>query len=116
MTNMNLLKKLRAKEGTIVFPVDGEELTLKVRGLTFSETAELAELADSGKGQARVNGDISNFYLRLVLKYNFPEASDEELNEVLTTLDASTATKIIAKVSELSGWSTDETKKVLSEE
>lgn len=115
MSKMNLLKKLRAKEDTITFDVEGEQLELTVRGLTFKETAELAELADSNKSQAKANSAISDFYLRTVLNYNFPEASEEEINEVLGTLDANTATKIIAKVSELSGWSTDETKKVLEE-
>lgn len=111
MSRIDLLKKLRAKSEVMTFDIDGEPLELTTRGLTFAELSELTEIHEKKDGNKRA----SEKFLMIVLKENFPENSDDELTEIANSMDARSASKLIAKVSELSGFATDETKKLTEE-
>lgn len=95
------LKALRAKSE--VFRVPDTELDLTLTGLTFSEVAEMAELAEK-----LGNNKTADFLLKISIRKAIPTEgedamTDKEVDELVTTLGAKQAADILQKVQELSG-------------
>ncbi len=95
------LKKLQAKSENYTIPE--LELTLPIQGLSFSELVELVEFGEKKdvKGSA-------NYMLYVTLRKALPKVgeeavSDEEVREIVGTLDGSHGAELLRRVQKLSG-------------
>lgn len=106
----NNLKKLRAKSEEYTIP--DTDITLELRGLSFNELADLAEFGDRKDSKGALNYVLYSAIRRAVPKEDVKNdagevieegATDEEVQELIASIDSQIANKIIKKVQDLSG-------------
>lgn len=103
MTQRNL-NALRVKTEDVVI---GEDLTLKIAGLTFPELTEFGQIGERDKHGA------SRFLVKTALRKALPasEVSDQDFEMIVKELSAEASLKIIQAVTKLSGIGGDDVKK-----
>jgi len=112
MKKIDLLKKLQAKEEP--YYIKEVDLKLKLRSFTFDELSEFSRFSDNND----IKGSLK-FTMFSVLRYNFPTLeedkeegfSDDDIRDVMKTLDGKIAMDMLKRVQVLSGLMADESKK-----
>lgn len=91
---MALIDKLQRKEDKVDMG-DGEFVIIK--SLTFPQLASFVKFTE--------NKDISgalNYLHKIVLKQNFPDKSDSEIDELSENLDGGISLQVVMKLQEIS--------------